>query len=237
MSRRRQRPQGADVPVEDPKASGPDLEAELVSARYDLQLLAGAFRVAWEEGLGYGPKALDYSRPRAKGDDPAFRNVPLRYSPEVTDGEGRVVDVGGRMWVSGLAHRVGLSLDHLAAAQHAYGDLPDGQTVWPVEPFAGRQVLLSEALLGVRVLDACCHQLQVHRRSLGGQEESVALEVAEGCRSALRTMPTRLWKRELKPRRKCMDCGRDVQDSARRCYACRQRLSRSVKAAIDRRSA
>lgn len=236
MSRRRQLPQGAAPAAEDPK-DGPDLETELVSARYDLQLLRGAFVVAWEEGLGYGPKALDYSRPRSKGEDPAFRNVPLRYSPEVTDDEGRVTDVGGDMWVSGLAHRVGLALDHLAWAQHRYGDLPDGQTVWPVEPFEGRQVLLSEALLGVRVLDACCHQLQVHRGSFGGQEASVALEVAEGCRSALGAMPTRLWRRELKPRRKCLDCGRDVQDSARRCYACRQRLSRSVKAAIDRRSA
>lgn len=233
MSRRHTpRPQGDSVLEGDPKA--PDLEAELVSARYDLLLLREAFVAAWADDLGYGPGAMDYSRPRAAAADPAFGPLPIGMTRDRFDDEGRITTVGGSPQVPALAHQVGRALLLLAAAQHVYGDLPDGQTVWPVEPLGGRQVSLPEALQGIRVLDACLHQLQVHRRSLLGQEESLALEVAEGCRAALKAMPERLWKRDVVAKPKCLDCGRDVQDSARRCYACRQRLSRSGRARADR---
>lgn len=234
MSRRR--PQGEAESSPDPTV---DLAAELVSAKYDLQLLRQAFLAAWDDGLGYGPRAMDYQRPLVRGEDPAFRNVPLRFSPERVDEEGRITDVGGEVWSAPTWHRVRRSVGLLVQAQHDYGDLEvcEGPgTVWPTTPMEGRQVEREEVLRGVYVLMGCIAELQRAADWLSEADQAVALKVAEGCRAALKVMPEQLWREQVVKIRPCLDCGRAVQDSARRCYACRARLSRNVRAAIDRRT-
>lgn len=189
-----------------------DLDAQLTIARDDMRKLADAYRLAFDLDLGYGVSAQSYE-PRVTTTD--------TESPVLSDGTSPTIAAAVRM-----------SLQHLAKAHWWYGELPDGHTVWPLEPLEKRDVSLTEALEGVAKCDLILAELQRTRDTfVSVQESAYALAVANHASEALHALPGLLWRPRPSYSRLCIDCGRQCQESGRsRCYACRQRLSRAVKA-------
>lgn len=192
-----------------------DLEAQLVLARDDMRRLADALRLAFDLDLGYGPGAQSYE-PRV--------SVSHDASPVLSDGSSPTI-----------AAAVRLSLQHLAKAHWWYGELPDGQTVWPVEALEQRDVSLPEILYGVATLDLVLAELQRTRATfVSVQESAYALAVANHASEALRALPDHLWRHPPEglaahpDERRCpgvgpAKCGKWIPWAAKRCNDCQQR--------------
>lgn len=188
-----------------------DLEAQLTIARDDMRKLADAFKLAFDLDLGYGVSAQSYE-PRVTTSD--------SESPVLSDGTSPTIAAAVRQ-----------SLQHLAKAHWWYGELPDGHTVWPLEPLEKRDVSLTEALEGVTLMAIILAVLQQHRDTfVSVQESAYALAVANHASEALHALPGHLWKDKPAVVRLCIDCGRECQELNRsRCYTCRQRITRAVR--------